>query len=128
MSKNRKHGMKGKMLLFINPIKEKSSDECIDELAVKLKEHITKAQRQYAEYNPFSFNKSKALWGVSCEKHFERGMTTMGVHMCSCGAVSSSYDVLLPGDYVTNTLGYHYLVHHRDEVPIDQIKTLKKIL
>ena len=121
--------MSNKLLLYKNP-KKKTKDKCEDELSTKLGEYILKAQKQHADFsrNPFSLNKSDVIWGVASEKHFERGITTMGVHKCSCGASSDSYDVLLPGGYITNTLGSHYLIYHRGEIPISQIRILEKIL
>ncbi len=52
----------------------------------------------------------------------------VGVHVCVCGAESATYDVLLPNRMITNTLAYHYLVYHTDEIPRadwDKLEQLK---
>ena len=67
------------------------------------------------------------MGGVGSNGTFEPGITTMGVHQCVCGEKSSSFDVLLPNGYITNTLAEHYLLWHRDEIPLEQIKILEKV-
>src|SRR6185312_7678729 len=39
-----------------------------------------------------------------------------GVHVCYCGATSSSCDYHLPSGDLTNSLCVHYLAHHRVDV------------
>lgn len=41
----------------------------------------------------------------------------LGHHTCSCGAVSTGYDILLPNRTATNSLAFHYITQHTDEVP-----------
>jgi hypothetical protein len=49
------------------------------------------------------------------------GDSWRGVHTCSCGARSSSWDYLVrtahKRELITNSLAIHYLAHHRHEVP-----------
>lgn len=45
-----------------------------------------------------------------------------GVHTCTCGASSTNVDYLLPSGVQTNSLCVHYLAHHRDEVPPEQLQ------
>ncbi|NVB80830.1 MAG: hypothetical protein HOV81_20705 [Kofleriaceae bacterium] len=48
------------------------------------------------------------------------GDSWRGVHTCSCGARSTSWDYLVrtdKGQLITSSLAIHYLAHHRHEVP-----------
>lgn len=51
----------------------------------------------------------------------KRGIGWMGFHECACGAVSRSCDLIVEGRFTTNSLAVHYLAHHRDEVPADEL-------
>lgn len=62
---------------------------------------------------------------------FQKKTHYMGVHTCTaldCGERSSAYDILLPNNMITNSLAYHYVVYHSDEIPsgewlkLDQLK------
>ena len=44
-----------------------------------------------------------------------------GVHICKCGAVSSSNDYFLSNGDLTNSLCVHYVAYHRAEVPPVQL-------
>jgi len=48
---------------------------------------------------------------------FKHDSFYLGLHTCKCGETSASYDILLPNKMITNSLAYHYLVYHSDEVP-----------
>lgn len=50
-----------------------------------------------------------------------------GRYVCTCGAQSDSADRILPGDRVTNTLCVHYLAHHREEVPPEQLALVEAL-
>lgn len=40
----------------------------------------------------------------------------VGKHKCICGELSMEYDILLPNKMITNSLAYHYLCYHSDEI------------
>jgi len=44
-----------------------------------------------------------------------------GVHQCTCGATSRKWNYHLPNGEMTNSLCIHYMAHHRDEVPKQQM-------
>lgn len=118
-----------KFILYINPKGKKSAEPTRDESSDEVAQLILRARRQMAKYDPFATETEKALWGVgSSNGHFEPLMTTLGTHKCSCGEGSDSWDVLLPGGYITNTLAEHYLLWHRGEIPTAEMKKLKKML
>jgi len=50
-----------------------------------------------------------------------------GVHTCICGDKSTLFDILLPNRMVTNSLAYHYLVHHWDEVSTREYFKLEQL-
>lgn len=81
-------------VLFIEPTGERSVEPVEDD--------ITHAMRK-------AFKKAKA-WGA-----------WLGVHRCTCGALSDSSDWLLPNGQLTNSLALHYLRYHRDEVPDSEL-------
>lgn len=47
-----------------------------------------------------------------------------GVHSCRCGATSSCTDHFLPDGAVTNSLCIHYVAHHRNSVPDEQLRAI----
>ena len=51
----------------------------------------------------------------------------MGVHQCSCGLRSTSYDYLFPNNMETNSLCLHYLEWHRHEIPDIEFEKLDKL-
>lgn len=56
---------------------------------------------------------------------FSTKNTYLGVHTCSCGERSTSYDILMPNRMVSNSLAYHYVVYHTDEVPASEFAKLE---
>lgn len=56
---------------------------------------------------------------------FNVGISTMGHHTCICGEQSHSCDYLLPNNMFTNSLSYHYLQYHYDEIPEIEFEKLK---
>jgi len=44
-----------------------------------------------------------------------------GVHVCGCGAISSSSDHFLPDGSMTNSLCIHYVAHHRTAVSTEEL-------
>ena len=120
------------MILYVNPKKKKSDVPCIDELSLKMKDLIQRAIQQYNRdcSDPFDSAKNgqKTLWGVASKSGFEHGVATMGVHECSCGERSASFDIFLLNGYMTNTLAEHYLAWHREEIPLAEIKKIRKML
>ena len=48
-----------------------------------------------------------------------------GFHMCHCGEISETKDLIV-GNYITNSLAAHYLRWHRAEIPRSEIEKLKK--
>lgn len=97
-------------LLFIEPQNPPSRQPVVDELTVK----IVAARRQ-------------AKVGIFLNDKFFPDMSSKGKHFCSCGAVSSSQDYLLPGGEVTNSLAGHYLAWHRGEVSQSQLERVGKL-
>ena len=51
-----------------------------------------------------------------------------GVHICNCGAVSSSHDHYLPNGVLTNSLCVHYVAHHRVEVPQWELAKIEEFM
>ncbi len=49
-----------------------------------------------------------------------------GIHVCYCGATSSSCDYHLPSGDLTNSLCVHYLAHHRVEVGEAQLTAVQR--
>lgn len=84
-----------KDLLFIEPKLAASAAPLIDDLTRRMA-----AAHRVAERSPYCF---------------------AGVHRCVCGALSKSFDLILPNGEKTNSLCVHYLAHHRQEVPSDQL-------
>lgn len=50
-----------------------------------------------------------------------------GVHNCICGKRSTNFDILLPNNMITNSLSYHYILHHTDEIPQSEWLKLEKL-
>jgi len=97
------------VLLFIEPENPGSDKPLLDDLTYKVL---------------WAVRNSVANGHVSSGKkgtEFIEGLFTMGVHHCTgCrdrNIHSSSYDILLKGGLMTNTLAVHYMAYHRDEVP-----------
>jgi len=115
------------ILLFIFPRKNETKEPLIDEYTQKM---------VYALRNPVESNvvvgcvderKRSKTRGLA---HISKGVRTMGVHTCVCGATSESadYGIKIGEEIVyTNSLASHYLAFHRDEVPLDQLSKIRKI-
>lgn len=54
------------------------------------------------------------------------GIHYRGFHLCCCGELSGSCDLLV-SNYITNSLAVHYLRWHRGEVPESEIQKLRNI-
>ena len=46
--------------------------------------------------------------------------------MCYCGASSDNVDHDLPNGVCTNSLCTHYLAHHREAVPVEQLERIAR--
>lgn len=67
------------------------------------------------EVNDEVVAKLQSVWHLK-----ERTMVLGGVHECICGVLSDSTQWMLYG-METNSLAFHYLIHHRYEVPEEEI-------
>jgi len=53
---------------------------------------------------------------------------TRGFHICSCGAPSSNVEHSIPmTPCYTNSLCVHYLAHHREEVPEEELRKVDEL-
>ncbi|HXH27130.1 MAG TPA: hypothetical protein VNG90_04485, partial [Candidatus Acidoferrum sp.] len=48
--------------------------------------------------------------------------TTLGIHVCKCGAPADAGDYQIGDTIITHSLCVHYLACHRSEVPEDQLE------
>jgi hypothetical protein len=87
-------------LLYLEPKQRKRRAPIIDELTCK----ITAAYRQA-----------------------ESWLAHVGEHYCSCGAVSSTWDMVLPNGMITNSLCIHYVALHRRELPVRQLRLVRAL-
>jgi hypothetical protein len=103
------HGMIG--LVFIEPELPPSQpllDELTDRVNKLVEKHI----------------KPDTNWGNSWR----------GVHTCSCGVRSDNYDhyFIPPGEnqptHITHSLLVHYVMYHREEIPLSDMEELNKVL
>jgi len=77
-------------------------------------------------FNIFKANEEN--YGIVTEGgRFGKGILTLGLHECVCGAMSSSCDYMLNGKIVTNYLCVHYLAYHRSEVPEEELEKLAQL-
>ena len=88
-----------------------------DELTTQMeeifgKESAKKENQGTKGYSP-NTKRFRARWGDNAP--FQEGGGFLGVHVCVCGAQSTSNDYLVLERYVTNSLCVHYLRHHRSE-------------
>lgn len=102
--------MQAKGVLFINP-NCVDSEAVIDDLTRKMAYLLTKANGDAASKGSY----------FAAQQRFAPRMGTRGIHMCQCGARSTSQDYLIgvTGDgiaVVTNWLAAHYLAYHRSSV------------
>ena len=98
------------MLLFIEPLDQKSETPLLDEITKKM----AAAFRDYKT-------------GSGYDGQFMEDAATMGHQTCACGANSTNVDYLLPSGFITNYLCVHYLAWHRNEVPqleLDKVSSL----
>ena len=100
------------VLLYIEPINNKSTLPIIDNLTIKMfnamKNHIDKGH-------------------VTESGIFLSDVYTKGVHLCNCGKASKCYDFLLKSNICTNSLCVHYLAYHRDEVLEEELKKIENL-
>jgi hypothetical protein len=87
-------------LLYLNPKHRKRRAPIIDRLTRK----ITAAYRQA-----------------------ESWLTHVGEHYCSCGAVSSNWDMVLPNGLITNSLCIHYVALHRRELSVRELQLVRAL-
>lgn len=93
------HDVSDKYLLQIEPENDQSKEPVNDELTSKMEVLLENA---------------------------EVGLSYRGFHICKCGAISGSCDLIV-GKYITNSLAVHYLKWHRKDVPESEIQKLKEI-
>jgi len=102
------------VILFVEPT---STDDPInDEYSVKIK----KALDNPVEENIIVSNTGKII----------KGITSMGVHTCICGAKSESsdYGIYINGKtYYTNSLAHHYVMYHRSSVSQRDLDLVAKL-
>ena len=96
------------LLLFIEPSQEPSEEPLIDELTRKVAASFRKARK-----------------GFMGRQGWDEGICTRGFHLCSCGAMSSNVNYLLPNGEETNSLCIHYMAMHRAEVPEEQLERVR---
>jgi hypothetical protein len=101
------------VLLFIEPQLPATSDPVVDEYTLKLAYQLM----HYTKYGSINYSGG-----------FIPYTSTLGVHTCSCGARSASYDLLLPCGLGTNTLALHYLMYHRAEVPESELHKIQMMV
>lgn len=89
-------------ILFIEPTGNKSDEPIIDDLTNKVLDAMLKAT-----FNPHRVYR--------------------GWHTCVCGEKSSNKDFILPNGQITNSLAYHYIAEHRDEVPERELRKIRKL-
>ena len=53
--------------------------------------------------------------------------TTLGIHVCRCGAPANAGDYQIGNKFITNSLCIHYLACHRNEVPEDQLTSISTL-
>jgi hypothetical protein len=126
-----------KKLLYIEPKKPKSIVPTIDKYSEKLQRIMAKytPPESYISYCPDYLKHHLTYGALKSDGTFDIGNTFLGTHECICGEQSYCCDILIAGDafmesIVTNTLAYHYILYHREEVPIEElqiIETLKDV-
>jgi hypothetical protein len=50
-----------------------------------------------------------------------------GFHLCSCGETSDNHDHTLKNNMHYNSLGLHYLLYHREEIPESEIRKINDL-
>lgn len=96
---------KPNILLFIEPMKDRSIIPTDDELTFFMEDLLYKAMHDTSKQ------------GIIEKGKFSQGLGYMGYHTCVCGAVSQNFDLEIYPGYYTNSLAAHYLKWHREEVP-----------
>lgn len=96
-------------LLFIEPKLAPTTDPVIDEYTLKL---------------AYQLKNVTHTGSVTPNGGFIANVSTLGVHTCSCGMRSASFDFLLPCGLATNKLALHYLMYHRAEVPTEDLEKI----
>jgi hypothetical protein len=69
-------------------------------------------------------NDALTLMAVEVMMEAKAGTPYLGFHTCVCGAMSESYDVIMPDGRKSNSLAVHYVQMHRAEVPRSEIMKL----
>ena len=100
------------LLLYIEPRFPATKEPVIDSLTRKM---------------TGSFRNAVAKGIVDSGGKFRPGGGYRGWHECICKARSSNVEYLLPGGEITNSLCIHYLSHHRDEVPREQLERVAQL-
>lgn len=103
-------------LLYVHPTQEGSEEPKLDNLTKKI----------------LWATRNKLGKGVLFESgKFELDMSTKGTHHCTgCNKKcpeSKAYDILIPGEIITNTLAVHYVAFHRDELSESEIAKVESI-
>lgn len=115
------------LLLFIEPEGEPSKLPLIDELTSKMTKalrrgifgtQIEKKRSKNQESKP-PYMIIEMPWNDKYD--FLTNSGWMGVHECSCGAMSHSCNYLLPSGDIVNSLCIHYLAFHRGEVTHEEL-------
>lgn len=88
-------------ILFIEPTGKKSEEPIIDDLTKKVQDVMLNAT--FPEY------------------------MYKGFHICGCGEFSDNRDWILPNGQITNSLAYHYIAEHREDVPDYEIEKIKNL-
>ena len=114
------------LLLFIEPEDEPSKLPIIDGLTLRMtkafrlgipgiqsKKWVPDSHRAYRENKPPNMI-IEMPWNDKYDFMTHSGW--MGIHECSCGAMSHSCNYLLPSGDIVNSLCIHYLAFHRDEI------------
>jgi hypothetical protein len=50
-----------------------------------------------------------------------------GWHTCVCGEHSDNKEWVLPNGQIINSLAYHYIAEHRDEVPEFELEKIRNL-
>lgn len=107
--------------------RRQGEEEVDDELTTQMEEIFAeeKINRGVKGFPP-NTKQFRIRWGNITP--FDEGVGFMGIHMCICGAKSTSNDYLIFGRYVTNSLCVHYLRYHRSECTEADLKTVHDII
>ena len=99
-------------LLYIEPQRPAKMNQVMADRYSFLKDMMNRARRGI-------YNKSNGSFGAGCSYN--------GIHFCKCGARSNNYDLLLDCGLVTNSLAYHYIEFHWDEINANERAKLETL-